>query len=281
RENIRFFAENNAIGIFQEGHSGSESFEFGDLRAYLLAKLYWNPYMSEEEFNYHMNDFLQYNYGAGWEYLRQYIELAQDLSKDKHFGIGFPVEVLADFVKVNVNESSAHPEDITVDMIKNYETVDWTKYWNFYIDISEPVILTEGERLFALAYEAAETEEEKARIEKISLQLDYLRSYYLGLKLEAGEVKLGAGEVSIGKIVGNFVQNHPEEFTADEQKSYRRAIIIFAREQSRASYAEYNKNMLLEMIKYGAPVVLHINKYIDEARLDSLKLEYLPHDWYD
>ena len=160
-------------------------------------------------------------------------------------------------------------------MIKNYETVDWTKYWNFYKDIpEEPVILTEGERLFALAYEAAETEEEKARIEKISLQLDYLRSYYLGLKLEAGEG-------SIGKIVGYFVQNHPDEFTADEQMSYRIAIIKFAREQSRASYAEYNKNMLLEMIKYGAPEV-HINKYaIDEARLDSLKLENLPEDWYE
>ncbi|MBE6641746.1 MAG: DUF4838 domain-containing protein [Ruminococcaceae bacterium] len=74
RENMKFFAENNVKGVFPEGNYMSASGEFGELRAYLLAKLLTDPLMSEEEYNRHMNEFLAAYYGEGWTYIRSYID---------------------------------------------------------------------------------------------------------------------------------------------------------------------------------------------------------------
>ena len=85
-----------------------------------------------------------------------------------------------------------------------------------------------------------------------------------------------------GKVKNSmYISEHADDFSADEKTSLRVSVIRFANEQIMANYAAYNRNMLLEMIKYGAPEV-HINKYyIDESRLDSLKLQELPENWYD
>jgi len=74
RENMRFFAENHVVGIYPEGNYQSISGEFGELRAYLLAKLMWNPMMSEKEYFAHMDEFLEGYYGDGWRYIRAYID---------------------------------------------------------------------------------------------------------------------------------------------------------------------------------------------------------------
>jgi hypothetical protein len=65
--------------MFPQGNSQSISGEFGELRAYLLAKLMWNPYMSQEEYDRHMNEFLEAYYGAGWIYIRQFIDKTTQL----------------------------------------------------------------------------------------------------------------------------------------------------------------------------------------------------------
>ena len=79
RENMRFYHENGVRGMFPQGNSQSISGEFGELRAYLLAKLMWNPYMSQEEYDRHMNEFLEAYYGAGWIYIRQFIDKTTQL----------------------------------------------------------------------------------------------------------------------------------------------------------------------------------------------------------
>jgi len=80
RNNMRFFAENNVVSMFPQGNSQGWSGEFGELRAYLLAKLMWDPYMSDEEYDRHMNEFLEAYYGAGWTYVREYIDLTSKLA---------------------------------------------------------------------------------------------------------------------------------------------------------------------------------------------------------
>ena len=80
RENMRFFAENNVVSMFPQGNSQGWSGEFGELRSYLLAQLMWNPYMSEEEYNRHMNEFLEAYYGAGWTFVREYIDITSRLA---------------------------------------------------------------------------------------------------------------------------------------------------------------------------------------------------------
>ncbi|MBQ7335102.1 MAG: DUF4838 domain-containing protein [Clostridia bacterium] len=82
RENMQFYAEHNVKGMFPQGNSQSESGEFGELRAYLLAQLMWNPYMTEEEYYGHMDEFLEAYYGAGWSYIRAYIDKLQELAWD-------------------------------------------------------------------------------------------------------------------------------------------------------------------------------------------------------
>ena len=72
-ENFRFFAENNVTGVYVEGYSRKNP-EFGELKAYLTAKMMANPHMSKEEYYYHMDDFLQGYYGDGWESIREYID---------------------------------------------------------------------------------------------------------------------------------------------------------------------------------------------------------------
>ena len=77
---MKFYAENNARGMFPQGNSQSVSGEFGEVRAYLLAKLMWNPYMTDEEYYAHMDEFLEAYYGDGWTYLRKYIDKTTEMA---------------------------------------------------------------------------------------------------------------------------------------------------------------------------------------------------------
>ena len=72
---MRFYADNSVKGMFSQGNSDSVSGEFGDLRAYLLAKLMQDPYMTDREYDVHMNEFLKAYYGDGWMHIRAYIDL--------------------------------------------------------------------------------------------------------------------------------------------------------------------------------------------------------------
>ena len=75
QENMRFFAEHNVIGVYPEGaYNTPASGEFGELRSYLLAKLLADPAMGLGEYYRHMDEFLAAFYGAGWRYIRAYID---------------------------------------------------------------------------------------------------------------------------------------------------------------------------------------------------------------
>ena len=80
RENMQLFADNNVKGMFCQGNSQGPSGEFGELRAYLLAKLIMYPYMTEEEYYAHMDEFLAAYYGAGWKNIRDYIDQLSSLA---------------------------------------------------------------------------------------------------------------------------------------------------------------------------------------------------------
>ncbi len=86
-DNVRFFVDHNVIGLFEQGNGQSVSGEFGELRAYLLSKVMWNPDMSREEYYACMDEFLQGYYGDGWRYIREFIDKTSDKSDKKHMGI--------------------------------------------------------------------------------------------------------------------------------------------------------------------------------------------------
>ena len=91
-DDIRFYVAHNAIGLFEQGNGQSLSGEFGELRAYLIAHLEWNPDMTREEYFALMDDFLEGYYGAGWKHIRRYIDLTTSLAERGHMGIYYSVD---------------------------------------------------------------------------------------------------------------------------------------------------------------------------------------------
>ena len=87
-KNMRFFAENNVVSMFPQGNGQGASGEFGELRAYLLAKLMWNPSMNAEEYYGHMDEFLAAYYDEGWTYIRQYIDMFSQYANISANGMG-------------------------------------------------------------------------------------------------------------------------------------------------------------------------------------------------
>ena len=92
--NVRFFAENSVKGVFEQGyyHTGKTG-EFEELRAYMLAKLLWNPYTDIEK---HEQEFLDTYYGSASPYVKQYLDVLHGFfsSGNDHFSLNFdPVEL--------------------------------------------------------------------------------------------------------------------------------------------------------------------------------------------
>lgn len=73
-DNIRFLAENNVKGYFMLGSAYGPSGEFGELRAYIVSKMLWNPDCDIEAIKV---EFLRAYYGAGYKNIIEYIELTE------------------------------------------------------------------------------------------------------------------------------------------------------------------------------------------------------------
>ena len=85
--NMHFFAENGIRGMYPEGNYNSERYgEFGELRAYLLAQLMMDPFMTEEEYYALMDGFLEAFYGKGWRGIRSFIDWTCSAADASHMG---------------------------------------------------------------------------------------------------------------------------------------------------------------------------------------------------
>lgn len=83
--NIRTLRDHNAIGIMEQAAYQSRGGDFSELKAYLIAKLLWNPDAEVEPI---IDDFMYGYYGRAGQYIRQYFDLAQKLvTPDTHFMI--------------------------------------------------------------------------------------------------------------------------------------------------------------------------------------------------
>jgi len=84
--NIQFFRDHNAIGIMEQAAYQSRGGEFAELRAYLIAKLLWNP---EAEVEPIINDFMYGYYGRAGQFVRAYFDLLHGrLTPDTHIHLG-------------------------------------------------------------------------------------------------------------------------------------------------------------------------------------------------
>lgn len=84
--NIKTLRANKAIGIMEQAAYQSRGGEFAELRAYVLAKLLWNPDGDVEEF---INDFMFGYYGRSGQHVRRYFDLLHNrLTADTHIHLG-------------------------------------------------------------------------------------------------------------------------------------------------------------------------------------------------
>ena len=104
QDNMQFFIENGAAHLFEQGNSQSVSGEFGELRAYLITKLMWDPY---GDLSAWMDEFLNAYYGAGGRPIREYIDLLSNhvMRHDVHAGIyESPMDVIPDTMLPEMTE---------------------------------------------------------------------------------------------------------------------------------------------------------------------------------
>jgi hypothetical protein len=72
--NVQFLRKNRVSAVFEQGNIQSGG-EFAELRAYLLAKLLWDPDMDLQK---EMDGFLKVYYGNAANHVKQYINLLHD-----------------------------------------------------------------------------------------------------------------------------------------------------------------------------------------------------------
>jgi hypothetical protein len=80
QENIKYYAEHGVKGVFAEGnYSPGGNGEMAALKAYILAKLLWNPNIDVEQ---HVREFLRAYYGRAAEPIYSYLKLLHSQVKE-------------------------------------------------------------------------------------------------------------------------------------------------------------------------------------------------------
>ena len=80
QENIKYYAEHGVKGVFAEGnYSPGGNGEMAALKAYILAKLLWNPNIDVEQ---HAKEFLRAYYGRAAEPIYSYLKLLHSQVKE-------------------------------------------------------------------------------------------------------------------------------------------------------------------------------------------------------
>jgi hypothetical protein len=73
--NVRFFVANGVKGLFEQGGYQSYGGEMAECRAWILAKLLWNPQLDGQKLR---DEFLAGYYGPAAPMIRQYLDLTHD-----------------------------------------------------------------------------------------------------------------------------------------------------------------------------------------------------------
>ena len=272
--NAKFFAEHNVIGVYEEGNYFSDTCDFSELRCYIMSKILWDPYMSEEEYWGHIDDFLRGYYGKGWKSIRAYIDFAQELVKDIHFGIYDRAATMLYKSEVVGSDRSVLPDSLTLDMIQNYQTTDWTPYLWYYRAVEPSPLVTQGYKLFDEAMAKAD-EDQMERLEKLRLQIDFLYSYTL-YKNYSRDVLYD----NIEQLLLNFFKQHPDGkcIPKDEQNAYIRNIRQYAADPYIDAYEEYNRTLCSNAIWHGIDM-MYEGCYSLSERKDNLIFASVPREW--
>ncbi|MBN2269576.1 MAG: DUF4838 domain-containing protein [Sedimentisphaerales bacterium] len=73
--NVKFFTDHNVKGIFEQGAYTSNGAEMAELRAWVLAKLLWNPNLDGQKL---IDEFIEGYYGPAAPHIKAYLNVTHD-----------------------------------------------------------------------------------------------------------------------------------------------------------------------------------------------------------
>ena len=97
--NIRFFVDHGVRGIFEQGAYTSLGAEFAELKAWVLAKLLWNPRLDDQAL---VREFVNGYYGAAAPPMLEYIQLIHDEAEAKDTYLTCFSSVTAEFLNMTM-----------------------------------------------------------------------------------------------------------------------------------------------------------------------------------
>ncbi len=176
RENMRFFDDCHGLHVFSEDNPRArEGGVFCDLKAYLVGKLLWNAHMSEEEYERHINEFLEGFYGKGWRELKRYMDLEYEITADRCFTCKQSVDIC--FVRMETNPPIPNYMQI---MRRNYTAQPYQPMYPNHVLTGLVERMDEAKGYFDRAFALAESEEERERIYRGRIALTYVDLFCSG-----------------------------------------------------------------------------------------------------
>lgn len=266
RQDLAYYARNGILGVELEGN-GNGSPAFDELRAYLLSKLLWNPNMTSEQYYAYMDDFLEGVYGPGASYLRTYIDLA--MQQANCFNLDSSPYDLFPFTTVTKHATTAFPSDLTAQMLKNYDGVNWTAYWNWCTDLEESSIAMQCTDLFEQAMALAETPAQRAQIEKVSCQQMYLQLYCSKKRIEIGRD-------TFVQMIKAFMNANAADFSGVDKTALATKIENTAIQQLYKEFADIGRNLAQTMAEQNI-TSYYGGKFI--SGWENFNFFNLPVDW--
>ncbi len=205
-DNYQVFNEIGAWGYINLGNAQNASSEFGELRAYLYAKLTEEPGMTREEFNNHVNEFLAAYYGPAWTIVKEYFDFLHKLSDDngKCFCVySSPEEIYGDHAFAPYNDQLIAWFDQAETMVENETQLLHLERLRFSMDylrigaIHQDIMNSgDQEKIDALIYEC---------------KLLYNRAHKLGLDWATESFKLtGIRDFSVNPRTWIAIHNYEE-----------------------------------------------------------------------
>lgn len=104
--NVKFFVDHNVKGIFEQGAYQSYGSEMAELRAWVLAKLLWDPTRDGEKL---IDEFIEGYYGAAGPHIKAYLKVTHDAVEDSGEWLGCFSEHTAKFLSLEtLNKGWGH-----------------------------------------------------------------------------------------------------------------------------------------------------------------------------
>lgn len=97
KPNAQFLVNHGVTGILEQGnYSKDQGTDLNELRAYIIGKVLWNPHTDVEA---HMNEFIDYYYGHGAPYIKEYIRMMLHSVEENNVHCGFAFDPKKDYLE--------------------------------------------------------------------------------------------------------------------------------------------------------------------------------------